>query len=137
MEVSHPVTLTLWAASSAPDTDFVGRLCDVHPDGRSINLTEGVLRARFREDLWGSPRLLEPGRVYELTLDLDVTSNVFRAGHRIRLQVTSSNFPLWDRNLNTGGDPAMDTTWQVAHQTIHHSHRHPSRVRLPVIPSRT
>ncbi len=137
MEVTGPVTLTLWAASSAPDTDFVGRLCDVHPDGRSINLTEGVLRARFREDLWGSPRLLEPGRVYELTLDLDVTSNVFRAGHRIRLQVTSSNFPLWDRNLNTGGDPAMDTTWQVAHQTIHHSHRHPSRVRLPVIPSRT
>lgn len=77
---------------------------------------------------------MHPGTVYEFTIDLDVTSNVFLAGHRLRLDITSSNFPLWDRNLNTGGDPATETTWQVARQTIHHSARYPSRVRLPVIP---
>lgn len=134
LEVTGPVTVVLYAASSAPDTDFVARLTDVHPDGRSINLTEGVLRTRFREGVWGAPRPMEPGTVYEFVLDLDVTSNVFLAGHRIRLAVTSSNWPLWDRNLNTGLDPATDTTWRVAQQTIHHSRRYPSRVRLPVIP---
>jgi hypothetical protein len=136
LEVTGPVSVTLFAASSAPDTDFVARLTDVYPDGRSINLTEGVIRARFREDVWGAPKLMEPGTVYEFTIDLDVTSNVFRAGHRLRLAITSSNFPLWDANTNTGGDPATDTTGRVAHQTIHHSGRYPSRVRLPIIPAR-
>ncbi len=134
LEVTGPITLTLFASSSAPDTDFVARLTDVYPDGRSMNITEGVIRARFREGVWGPPKLMHPGTVYEFTIDLDVTSNVFLAGHRLRLDITSSNFPLWDRNLNTGGDPATETTWQVARQTIHHSARYPSRVRLPVIP---
>ena len=134
LEVTGPVTVTLFAASSAPDTDFVARLSDVYPDGRSLNLTEGVIRARFREGVWGAPTLLEPGRVYEFTIDLDVTSNVFRAGHRVRVALTSSNFPLWDRNLNTGADPATDTRWQVAHQRIEHNARYPSRIRLPAIP---
>lgn len=133
-EVTGPVVVRLFAASSAPDTDFVARLTDVYPDGRSIGITEGVIRARFRQDVWGPPRLLEPGRVYEFSIDLQVTSNVFLAGHRIRLDITSSCFPLWDRNLNTGGDPATDTTWQVAHQTIYHDRAHPSRIRLPIIP---
>ncbi len=133
LEVTGPVTVTLLASSSAPDTDFVARLCDVHPDGRSVNITEGVLRARFREGVWGAPKLMEPGRVYELTLDLAATSNVFKAGHRLRLDVTSSCFPLWDRNPNTGGDPATETTWQVAHQRVFHDRLRASRVRLPVV----
>jgi putative CocE/NonD family hydrolase len=107
----------------------------VHPDGRSTNVTEGVIRARFREDVWGGPRLMQPGEVYLFTIDLQATSMVFRAGHRIRLQVTSSNFPLWDRNLNTGNDPATDTEMRVAHQTIYHDAARPSHLVLPVIPA--
>ena len=137
-EVTGPVSLRLHASSSARDTDFVARLTDVHPDGRSINLTEGVIRARFRENVWGAPKLLEPGAVYEFTVDLQVTSNVFLRGHRIRLQVTSSNFPLWDRNLNTGNDPATDTEMTVAHQTLYHDAARPSHLVLPIVarPSR-
>ncbi len=134
LEVTGPVTVTLYASSSAPDTDFVARLCDVHPDGRSINITEGVIRARFREGVWGAPTLMEPGQVYEFSLDLQATSNVFRRGHRLRLDVTSSCFPLWDRNLNTGEDPATATRMAVARQTIHHDETYPSRITLPVIP---
>lgn len=125
--------LTLWASSSALDTDFVARLTDVYPDGRSINITEGVIRARFREDVWGAPRLLEPGAVYAFNIDLQVTSNVFMQSHRIRLDITSSNFPLWDRNLNTGNDPGSDTQMVVARQTIYHTSARPSHLKLPII----
>jgi putative CocE/NonD family hydrolase len=114
----------------------VARLTDVYPDGRSINITEGILRARFREDVWGPPRLLEPHQVYCFAIDLQVTSNVFRRGHRLRLQITSSGFPLWDRNLNTGGDPATDTEPQIAEQTVYHDPVHPSHILLPIIPPR-
>jgi len=131
-EVTGPVIVELFAASSAPDTDFVARLTDVYPDGRSINITEGVIRARFREDVWGAPALLEPHRVYAYTIDLQATSNVFRKGHRIRLDITSSNFPLWDRNLNTGNDPGSDTEMRVADQTLYHDATHPSRLVLPI-----
>ncbi len=134
-EVTGPVSLTLYAASSARDTDFVAKLTDVHPDGRSINITEGVIRARFREDVWGKPKLLAPDIVYEFTIDLQVTSNVFRKGHRIRIDITSSNFPLWDRNLNTGNDPGTDTAMIVAHQTIYHDRARPSHIVLPVVKS--
>jgi len=133
VEVIGPVVVTLHAASSAPDTDFVARLTDVHPDGRSMNVTEGVIRARFREDVWGAPKLMEPGRVYEFTVDLQATAHAFLRGHRIRLDITSSNFPLWDRNLNTGGDPATDTAMAVAEQTIFHDCERPSLIRLPVM----
>ena len=132
-EVTGPVTLKLYASSSARDTDFVARLTDVYPDGRSMNITEGVIRARFREDVWGPPKLMEPGTVYAFTVDLQVTSNVFKKGHRIRLDITSSNFPLWDRNLNTGNDPGTDTTMMVAQQTIHHDAARPSHLVLPVV----
>ena len=132
-EVTGPVVLRLYASSSARDTDFVARLTDVYPDGRSINITEGVLRARFREDVWGEPRLLEPGQVYELTIDMQVTSNVFMAGHRIRVDITSSSFPLWDRNLNTGNDPGTDTQMVPATQTICHDRRRPSHLVLPLV----
>lgn len=136
LEVTGPVTVTLFAATSAPDTDFVARLTDVYPDGRSINITEGIIRARFRHGIRRPPQLLETGAVHEFTIDLDATSNVFLAGHRLRLDITSSNFPLWDRNLNTGDDPATGTTWRTGRQTIYHSARHPSRITLPVIPVR-
>lgn len=134
-EITGPIVLKLYAASSAPDTDFVAKLTDVYPDGRSMNLTEGVIRARFREDVWGMPKLMRPGEIYLFTIDMQVTSNVFKAGHRIRVDLTSSNFPLWDRNLNTGNDPAADTDMQVAHQTIYHDADHPSHLVLPVIPA--
>ena len=135
LEVTGPVTMTLWASSSAPDTDFVARLCDVYPDGRSMNITKGVIRARFRESVWGSPKLLDPDQVYEFTIDLQATSNLFRKGHRLRVDITSSCFPLWDRNLNTGGDPATDTQWRVAHQRIYHDAGHASHITLPMLDS--
>lgn len=127
-EVTGPVTLKLWASTSARDTDFVARLCDVYPDGRSINITEGVVRARYRD---GGVR---PGEVLEYTISLQDTSNVFLKGHSIRLHITSSNFPLWDRNLNTGADQNHTTEMVVAHQEIRHDSRSPSHLILPVIP---
>ncbi|MHB9132553.1 MAG: CocE/NonD family hydrolase [Armatimonadota bacterium] len=132
-EITGPIVLKLYAASSAPDTDFVAKLIDVYPDGRAMNLTEGVIRARFREDVWGEPKLMQPEDIYLFTIDLQVTSNVFKAGHRLRVDITSSNFPLWDRNLNTGNDPATDTEMAVAQQTIYHDAEHPSHIVLPVI----
>lgn len=134
-EVTGPVTAKIFAASSAPDTDFVARLCDVHPDGRSINITEGVIRARFRHRQWDSPRPLRSGEIFEYTIELLPTSNLFKAGHCIRLDITSSNFPLWDRNLNLGEPIATATRMQSARQTILHDEEHPSHVVLPVIPA--
>lgn len=110
-------------------------LIDVYPDGAAYNLTEGVIRARFRKSVWELPELLEPGKVYEYTLELQPTSNVFLAGHRIRAQLTSSNFPLWDRNPNTGSSQGMDAEVRVARQTVFHDRAYPSYILLPVIPT--
>ncbi len=134
LEATGPVTLKLFASSSAKDTDFVAKLVDVHPDGRAFNITEGVIRARFRSRRWDKPELMIPGKTYEFTIDMKVTSNVFMKGHRIRLDITSSSFPLWDRNLNTGNDPGTDTEMQIAEQTIFHDGKHRSHLLLPVIP---
>lgn len=134
LEVTGPITLTLYAATDGPDTDWTGKLVDVAPNGYAMNLCDGIIRARYREDR-AAPKLLEPGKVYEYEIDLWVTSNVFRAGHRLRLEVSSSNFPRLDRNLNTGHEPGMDAEKRVAHQTVMHSRAHPSRLRLPVIPA--
>jgi uncharacterized protein len=131
-EVIGPVKVQLWACSSAPDTDFVARLVDVHPDGRSYNLTDGIVRARYRQGL--SESLMEVGRAYQFTIDLWATANVFKAWHRIRLQVTSSNFPRWDRNPNTGHPFGQDAELCVAQQTILHDRDHPSNVLLAVVP---
>ena len=133
IEVTGPVSLTLYASTSGRDTDFTGTLVDVYPDGKAIIICEGLLRARFRESL-ESPTLLQPGEVYELRVDMWETSNVFKAGHRIRLEVSSSNFPRFDRNLNTGNRPGMDAELKVADQTIYHDARRPSHLTLPVIP---
>ena len=126
--------MKLHAASSARDTDFIARLIDVYPDGRAFNLTEGILRARFRESIWEPPLLLEPDRPYEYTIDLLPTANVFRKGHRIRVHITSSNFPMWDRNPNTGNEQGMDAELEIAQQTIYHDITRPSHILLPVIP---
>ena len=134
LELTGPVEVTLFVSSSAPDTDFVARLCDVYPEGRSINITEGILRGRFRDKRWGRPTLMEPGEVYEMRIELQPTSNVFKRGHRLRLDVTSSSFPLWSPNPNTGNDPATDEDHVVAEQTVFHGGARASCVVLPVIP---
>jgi hypothetical protein len=133
LEVTGPVTLDLFAKSSAADTDFTGKLVDVAPDGTAINLTEGILRAKYRESTTGDPKPIVPGQVYEYKIDLWSTSNVFLKGHRIRLEVSSSNFPRFDRNLNTGKDAANDSTFVKATNTILHDAAHPSALILPVV----
>jgi len=133
VEVTGPVTVKLYAASSAPDTDFAATLTDVFPDGRAIHICEGIVGARYRESV-EQPTLIEPGKVYEYTISLWETSNVFKAGHRIRLEVTSSNFPRFARNQNTSRPFGTSTELQIAHQTIFHTSRYPSHLLVPVIP---
>lgn len=132
LEVVGPVTLTLFASSSAPDTDFTGTLSDVHPDGKAIILTEGIMRARFR-DSFEEPELMEPGQVYEIEVDMWETGNLFKVGHSLRLEVSSSNFPRFERNQNTGSQPGLDAEIAVASQTIYHDAAHASYLTLPVM----
>ena len=134
VEVIGPVEVKLYASTSATDTDFIARLIDVYPDGTAYNLTEGIIRARFRESIWTEPKLLEPGKVYEFDIELQPTGNVFLKGHRICVHVTSSSFPMWDRNPNTGHEQGMDAELQVADQTIYHDASRPSHIVLPIIP---
>jgi putative CocE/NonD family hydrolase len=133
VEVTGPVTLTLWAATSAPDTDFTAKLVDILPDGYARNLTDGIIRARYRQGT-DQPRPITPGEVYEYRIDLWATSNLFRRGHRIGLEVTSSNFPRFDRNPNTGHELGADAELRPALQTVFHDRDHPSRLTLPIIP---
>ncbi|GCE10051.1 CocE/NonD family hydrolase [Dictyobacter aurantiacus] len=127
MEVTGPIELVLFVASSALDTDFTGKLVDVFPDGRAALLTDGILRARYRES-FVLPELLEPNRVYQLRLDLGATANVFLPGHRICLEVSSSNFPCFDRNTNTGGAIAEvgEASLIAATNRVFHDQRYPS-----------
>jgi hypothetical protein len=122
LEVTGPVELVVYATSSAPDTDFTATLVDVHPGGTAIHICEGIVRARFR-DSYVKPTLIEPGQVYAYRISLWETSNLFREGHRIRLELSSSNFPRFDRNLNTGEDSALDDRPEAAQQTIWHDQR--------------
>jgi putative CocE/NonD family hydrolase len=131
-EVTGPVRLHLWAATTAPDTDFTGKLVDISPDGYSRNLTDGIIRARYRQGT-DQARPITPGEPTEYTIDLWATSNLFRAGHRIGLEVSSSNFPRFDRNLNTGHDLGADAEMRPAIQTIFHDAEHPSRLVLPIV----
>ncbi len=133
LEVTGEPTVRLFAASSAVDTDFMAKLVDVHPNGFAQNLCYGVVRARYRNG-YAAPQLLTPGQVYEFTIALNPIANVFQPGHRLRLDVTSSDFPNWDRNLNTGGDGYADANMVTARQTVLHDAVHPSRITLPVIP---
>ena len=133
IELTGPITAILYVSSSARDTDFTVKLVDVYPDGTAYNIQGSILRARYREGftdkVW-----MEEGGVYELRIDVDATSNWFPPGHRIRVQVSSSNFPLYERNMNTGGNNFDEVEWVVAQNTIHHSAEYPSHVVLPVIP---
>ncbi len=132
-EVTGPITLDLYAQSSAVDTDFTGKLVDVGPDGFAQNLTEGILRARYREST-STATSIDPGKVYEYKIDLWSTSNVFLKGHRIRVEISSSNFPRFDRNLNTGKSAAASSEFVKATNTVLHDSQHPSAIILPLVP---
>ena len=135
IEVTGPIMAKIFASSSAKDTDFTAKLVDVYPDGRAFNLQDGILRARYREG-FDKKMWMTPNRVYEIDVSLDATSNYFAAGHRIRLEVSSSNFPRFDRNLNTGGNNFDETDWQVARNGVHHSRDTASYLLLPIVPNR-
>ena len=134
LEVTGMLTLVLFAASSARDTDFTAKLMDVAPDGNARLLSDGVVRARYRNGV-DHPELIEPEEVYRYEIDLWFTSNEFQPGHRIALAVSSSNFPRIDRNLNTGEDNQRDSSFVTANQTVFHNAQYPSHVVLPVVDS--
>jgi putative CocE/NonD family hydrolase len=133
LEVTGPIELRLWAASSGRDTDFTAKLVDVWPDGTARMLTDGILRARYRRGKTAST-LLVPGQPEEMTVDVGATSNVFGAGHRIRLEISSSNFPRFDRNPNTGAAFGESAELRTAEQTIFHDAARPTRIVLPIVP---
>jgi putative CocE/NonD family hydrolase len=128
-----PIKAVLYGLSSAPDTDWVVRLCDVWPDGRSMSVCDGILRSRYRNS-FEKPELMIPERVYRFEVDMWATAQVFKAGHLIRVQVASSDFPRYDRNLNTGGPFGEEVRGQVATNTIFHDSIRASHVLLPVMP---
>jgi uncharacterized protein len=133
VEVTGPVQMILYASSSAVDTDFTAKLVDVHPDGKAYNLCDGIISARWRKSRT-KPELIEPGESYRYEIDLWVTSNLFKPGHRIRVEISSSNFPRFDRNPNSGLPFGSDTKLTSATQTIFHGAERPSHMLLPVIP---
>ncbi|HZI50085.1 MAG TPA: CocE/NonD family hydrolase, partial [Pyrinomonadaceae bacterium] len=135
-EVTGFITLELYASTSAVDTDFTALLVDVDESGYARFLTDGIVRARYREST-KQASLLTPGKIYHYTIDLWATANVFKAGHRIRLYVSSSNFPRFNRNLNTGEDNTGSSPPVRAHQTIYHDRARASALILPVIPRRS
>jgi len=132
-EVTGPVSLDLFVSSSAVDTDFTGMLVDVWPNGFAQNLTSGILRLRYRNSQ-EKPELANPGETYHITVDLWATSNVFLAGHKLRLEVSSSSFPRFDRNLNTGEEQARGTRMVKATNVIYHDKAHPSALVVPIVP---
>jgi putative CocE/NonD family hydrolase len=139
VEVTGPLAVKLWASSSAVDTDFTAKLIDVYPpnpdypDGYALNLSDSIIRARYRKDRT-RPEFLTPGDVAEFEIVLYPTSNLFARGHRIRLDISSSNFPRFDVNPNTGEPLGQHRRVEVAQQTIYHDATHPSHIVLPVIP---
>ena len=133
LEVTGPLTLSLYAATNAVDTDFTAKLVDVQPDGYARNLTDGILRGRYRESR-AVAKLLTPGAVYEYSIDLWATSNVFKAGHRLRVEIASSNFPRFDRNPQTGEAAAEARRLEPALQRVFHDETRPSHIVLPLIP---
>ena len=147
LEVTGPIQASIYASSSARDTDWTVKLLDVYPDGKAVNLWDGILRARYRDPAairagvpspgqFENPKLLKPGKTYRFFIEVGVVSNVFLKGHKIRVEVSSSNFPRFDRNLNNGGKLGVDTEIVIANQTVYHDAEHPSHILLPIIPER-
>ncbi len=134
VEVSGPVTVTLYVSSSAKDTDFTFKMIDVYPDGRAFNLTENIQRMRYREGYDKPPVWMKPDQVYKVTFQPIDISNYFKPGHKLRIAVSSSNFPRFDRNLNTGGNNYDETKGVVAHNAVHHDSQYPSQITLTVVP---
>ena len=132
-EVSGPITVTLYVSSSAKDTDFTFKIMDVYPDGRAFNLTENIQRMRYR-DGYDKLAWMQADKVYKVTFQPIDTSNYFFAGHRLRIAVSSSNFPRFDRNLNTGGNNYDEVKGVIAHNVVHHDSEHPSKVTITVVP---
>lgn len=133
LEVTGPLEMVLYAETSARDTDFTAKLIDVYPDGKAIHLAEGIIRARHRQSL-ERIEFVEPDSVAEYHIELAPTSNLFKVGHRLRVEISSSNFPRFDRNLNTTDEVGYGTQMLVARQTILHTSAYPSHILLPVIP---
>ncbi len=134
VEVTGPIKVTLYAASSARDTDWTAKLNDVHPDGKSMLISYGIQRARYRVSE-SKPKLIKPHKVYKYTIEVWPTSNLFKAGHQIRLEISSSNFPMFDRNPNTGGRFGEGTRLNVARQTVYHDAKRASSITLPIMRS--
>ncbi len=132
-ELSGPVIPTLYVSSDVKDTDFTVKIVDVYPDGRAYNLDESIQRMRYREGYDKPPVMMENGKVYKVTLQPLTTSNYFQPGHRLRIEVSSSNFPRFDRNLNTGGNNYDETQGVVAHNLVHHSAQYPSTITVTVV----
>ncbi len=133
IEVSGPLEATLYVSSDVKDTDFTVKVIDVYPDGKAYNLDETIQRVRYREGYNKPPVWMEKDKVYKLTLQPMTTSNFFPAGHRLRIEVSSSNFPRFDRNMNTGGNNYDETSGVVAHNAVHHSQRYPSQITVSVV----
>ena len=132
MEVTGPIRAVIYLSSDAPDTDITVKLTDVYPDGKSMNMQEGITRVRYR-DSFARPTMMTKGKVYEVPVDLHGTSWYLPPGHRLRMEVSSSNFPRFDRNLNTGGKNYDETKWRSAKNTIHHDGTYASRLILPIV----
>src|SRR5471030_1604292 len=132
-EVSGPITPTLYVSSDAKDTDFTVKVLDVYPDGRAYNLDESIQRMRYRDGYDKPLAWMESGKVYKVTLQPLTTSNYFAAGHKLRIEVSSSNFPRFDRNLNTGGNNYDEAKGVVAHNAVHHSKQYPSQITVTVV----
>jgi hypothetical protein len=133
MEVSGPMEATLYVSSDAKDTDFTIKVIDVYPDGTAYNLDETIQRARYRDGYNKPVAWMQKGKVYKLTFQPMVTSNYFPAGHKLRIEISSSNFPRFDRNMNTGGNNYDETTGVVARNTVHHSKQYPSQFTVTVV----
>jgi len=139
-EITGPITVSLWISSEAVDTDFTAKLIDVYPpsedypEGYALNITDGIMRAKFRNS-WTTPELLEPGSIYPLSIELYPTSNLFAASHKIRLDISSSNFPRLDVNGNTGKNPGIDQVRMSTKNTVYQDADHPSHITLPIIPT--
>jgi putative CocE/NonD family hydrolase len=132
-EVSGPVTPTLYVSSDAKDTDFTVKVLDVYPDGRAYNLDESIQRMRYRNGYDKPLAWMQRGQIYKVALQPLNTSNYFETGHRLRIEVSSSNFPRFDRNLNTGGNNYDEATGVVAHNAVHHSKQYPSQLTITVV----